>query len=250
MPEPPPPTGVQPGARLTTPRRRVALARYGLEFLSVFLAVGFAFALDNYAAYRRDRVAEYRIVADIRRGLQKDLLDLRENMMGHETALVSCAYFRRLALGEPVAPDSFQFHRRNLLRDYLNAQNTAGYVNLKSRGLEIIRDDSLRNSIVALYEYDYELVRKLEEQYAEGQFFLTYGDRLHDLFVDRVGFDSAGATATLEMPVTFTPRERHTLLFMVNDIAGNRRFTLRVYDGLLGNVQRVVALTESYRERR
>ena len=216
--------------------------KYLFEFASVFLAVFLAFALNNYATEQRDRKAEHRIISDIVQGLHKDLADIEENVFGHRAGLAACDYFRRLALGQKVGVDSFALGYYVVIRDFINAQNTAGYANLKSRGLEIIRDDSLRNSIVSLYEYDYSLVRKLEEEYAEQQYFAHYGERLDELLRPYITFDETGHTPQLLSAPVFEETERRELLLIMARIRSNRLFVLHVYDNLQQRIQTVLEL--------
>ncbi len=232
-----------PDPRPSKQRRvRRAAGRYLFEFASVFLAVFLAFALNNYAAEQRDRRAEERILADAKQGLTKDLVDLEGNMLGHRRGLAALEYFKKYALGQGVPLDSFGFQHFALLRDFINAQNTAGYENLKSRGLELVRDDSLRNRIVSLYEYDYTLIRKLEEEYGEQQFFTNYEERLNRILLDHLSVDDDGDIAMLADSKPLTPEEQKELLLILQSIWQNRRFTLGYYEQLEAQVKEVMAM--------
>ena len=57
-----------------------------------------------------------------------------------------------------VNSDSLMTYYRDLTRDFISIQNTAGYETLKSRGLELIKNDSLRLQIITLYEYNYKIL--------------------------------------------------------------------------------------------
>ena len=59
--------------------------------------------------------------------------------------------------------------------DYISIQNISGYETLKSNGLELIRDDSLRFEIITLYEYDYSILKKFEEEYENIMPFISWG---------------------------------------------------------------------------
>ena len=83
-------------------------------------------------------------------------------------------YFRDLIAKKPILQDSLIFHYFNLTRDFVSIQNISGYETLKSKGLELIENDSLRTNIISLYEYEYNTLRKLEEEYFELQFQENY----------------------------------------------------------------------------
>ena len=60
-------------------RNKSKLERYFFEFLSVFIAVIAAFGLNNWSEYRRDTIAEEKILIEIRNGLKSDLEELKIN---------------------------------------------------------------------------------------------------------------------------------------------------------------------------
>lgn len=64
--------------------------RYTFEFLSIFVAVVSAFALNNWNDNRRDEYAAEKILLEIQHGLDKDLEDININIFGHQTGINSC----------------------------------------------------------------------------------------------------------------------------------------------------------------
>ena len=55
---------------------RLFSRKYAFEFVSIFIAVISAFALNNWNDHRKDREAEEKILIEIDKGLDKDLYDL------------------------------------------------------------------------------------------------------------------------------------------------------------------------------
>ena len=129
--------------------------KYTFEFLSIFIAVISAFALENWNENRRDSLAESGILSEILNGLQKDLDDVRDNSYGHKQGIRACAFWRQVLSAESVNMDSVSQYFYILTRDFISIQNTSGYETLKSKGLELIKNDTLRTEINSLYEYDY-----------------------------------------------------------------------------------------------
>ena len=70
--------------------------KYIFEFLSIFIAVISAFALNNWNDNKNNRNAENKILIEINNGLEKDLNDIRTNQMGHEIGIKSVNYFKNL----------------------------------------------------------------------------------------------------------------------------------------------------------
>lgn len=70
--------------------------KYSVDFLSIFIAVISAFALNNWNDNRKDRIAESKILTEISNGLKKDLEDVKENKLGHEQGIKSVSFFKKL----------------------------------------------------------------------------------------------------------------------------------------------------------
>ncbi len=212
---------------------------YGFEFLSIFIAVISAFALNNWNNNRRDRNSENKILTEIANGLEKDLVDLKLNMSGHKDGLVACNYFRTLFSGQKINSDSILFNYFNLTRDYISIQNVAGYESLKSKGLELIKNDSLRLQIISLYEYDYNTLRKLEEDYSEMQFHQNYFREINDELAPIFQFDSKQRITGVSSPVNFEENQKKKVLLYLWKIEVNRNFILQYYSEIEKKIDQV-----------
>ncbi|OEK00184.1 hypothetical protein BFP97_01040 [Roseivirga sp. 4D4] len=155
-------------------KRDSGLYYFILEIFSIFLGVTIAFLASHWNDVRKDRITEQKILAELKVELGTDLSDIQNNINGHNLGLVAVNLFQRYCNGQPVDLDSLgQFFER-LHRDYLSITNTTAYETLKSKGLEIITNEELRNDIVRLYDFEYEILEKLEEQYTPAQFHQNY----------------------------------------------------------------------------
>jgi len=214
--------------------------KYGIEFLSVFIAVISAFALNNWNDNRKNHIAEEKILTEIYNGLQKDLVDLKANETGHKMGLYATVYFNNLLANNEVSKDSLLFHYYNLTRDFLSIQNTTGYEALKSKGLELIENDSLRSEIISLYEYEYEILRKLEEQYYESQFQENYFKDINQLISRSFEIDNNKTIIGINTPLNITEIEEKELLSYLWKIQQNRRFILFYYPVIMNKIEKVI----------
>lgn len=205
------------------------LTKYGFEFLSIFIAVISAFALNNWNENRRDAHSENKILIEISNGLEKDLDDIKLNKGGHKSGITACNYFREAFAGKVVKVDSLMIHYFNLTRDFVSIQNIAGYETLKSKGLELIKNDSLRLQIISLYEYDYNTLRKLEEEYSEMQFQESYFKEINVALAPHFKVDENGMIIGFDLPFKFQDRVRNELLLYLWKIQSNRIFILQFY---------------------
>jgi hypothetical protein len=90
-------------------------------------------------------------------------------------------FFGDLLKGYEIASDSINFHYLNLTNSATLNMNRSGYESLKSRGLELVREDSLRAKIIQRYGFDYLSLQKLEENSSVTQFFGNYFMPINDI---------------------------------------------------------------------
>lgn len=204
--------------------------KFGFEFLSIFIAVISAFALNNWNDNRKDRLTENKILTEISQGLEKDLSDIRENVSGHDEGIAAVFYFIKILNQDSVPTDSLMLHYFNLTRDYISIQNVAGYESLKSKGLELIQNDALRNSVVSLYEYDYQTLRKLEEEYTEMQFHEVYYNKLNSFITKNLRFNDKGIAVDINSPFNLTQTEHTEFMMILWKILSNRHFIMGMYN--------------------
>ncbi len=219
-------------------------SKFAFEFLSIFVAVISAFALNNWNDNRKDNVAEHNILEEISNGLEKDIKDTELNVMGHKYGLMACQFWRKVINDQAVNSDSIQFHYFNLLRDFISAQNTSGYENLKSRGLELIKNDSLRTAIISLYEYDYKTLKTLEEDYFEMQFHENYFKEFNELIAPNFQFDINGNILSIKLPLHLNMGDKNKLLSYLWKVESNRNFALQYYQVIETNIKELIAKIE------
>ena len=212
---------------------------YAFEFLSIFVAVISAFALNNWNENQRDHRAETKILTEILHGLEKDIWDVQENMTGHQQALKACAYFNRVILGQETNVDTVQNYYFGFIRDFISIQNTSGYETLKSRGLELVRNDSLRTDIISLYEYQYKTLKTLEEDYYELQFQENYFREMNQILAPHLQFDDQGDITGLSLPIDIGEEERQLFQSYLWKISFNRRWILKFYVALEKKIERL-----------
>lgn len=216
---------------------KIEWKKYAWEFLSIFVAVTTAFALNNWSDNRRDARAESKILLEIKNGLSKDIGDLKLNMHGHEAGIESCKFFRQMVNGEIVSQDSLMMKYVRLTRDFTSLQNRSGYETLKSRGLELMKNDSLRSELIALYEHDYYTLRKLEEGYEETQFQKNYFKDINNILAEHFNYDEKGNVTSINLPLKISSKEKSLMLSYLLKIQINRNFVLAYYKKVVNKVE-------------
>ncbi|MFY7827751.1 MAG: DUF6090 family protein [Flectobacillus sp.] len=214
-----------------------AIKKFGFEFLSIFIGVFAAFALDSWNETRKDKYVEIKILSEINNGLKQDIQDMELNMMGHKEGIEATTFFQKAILSLPINHDSTNVYYFRLFRDFISTQNSSGYQTLKSKGLEIIDNDSLRFQILSLYENDYNSIRKLEEEYSELQFHKNYYAKFNDCFAENLIFDTKGVVKGMNSPLALTTKQKNILLLDLYRIKRNRMFVLSIYEDIIVKIK-------------
>lgn len=204
--------------------------KFGFEFLSIFIAVVAAFALNNWNENRKADNSENKILIEIANGLKKDLEDIKENKLGHKYGILACNYFRKALSDKNLSPDSLRIYYNSLTRDFISIQNTAGYETLKSKGLELVKNDSLRLQIISLYEFDYQVLRKLEEEYSEMQFQENYFKEMNKSLAPNFNFNDKNMISGIKLPIEIPNDEKKIFLLYLMKIQGNRNYLVNYYN--------------------
>lgn len=210
-----------------------------MEFLSILIAVITAFALNNWNENRRDNQASNKILVEISNGLNKDLEDIDINMAGHEEGIKSCKFWRKVLSNQKVNQDSLRQYYLSLTRDFFSAQNISGYETLKSRGLELLKNDSLRFDIISLYEYDYVSLKTMEENYYEMQFQENYFKEFNRLIAPYFEFDDKGEIVKLNTPLSVDTDVKKVIFSYLWKIEKNREFIIAYYASMEHKIDRI-----------
>ncbi len=214
--------------------------KYTFEFLSIFVAVISAFALNNWNDARNARHAEEKILLEIKNGIQTDMEDFDSNVANHELALRANVFYRDLINGKDLKQDSAAYFNILLFRDFTPIVNLSGYESLKSSGMKTIKDDRLRFDIIKLYDYHYNIITKLEDEIEEMSSYSNYFHRTNEVLHPFMIFDDQGRLRGFESPVKISDNERKELLSYLWRLEINRRFKLSRYDRMQKEMQKVI----------
>jgi len=126
---------------------RHLLAEIGVTTLGILIAV----AVNAWWQHRQDRRTELDAIREMRAVLVVDLADLRDDLSRYQRVDRSTRLLlERLQAGLPYAPglDTI-FGAQLIFRRHLS--NSTAYESLRSRGLGLIGDDSLRLAVIDFY---------------------------------------------------------------------------------------------------
>jgi hypothetical protein len=152
--------------KLAAQNRAMAYMRYAIgEILLVVIGILIALQVNNWNESRKNKKTEHQILNEILIDLGFAKRDLKNIVKNEETSLRLAEKFKSKMLHKAPIFDSVTENLTILARGYQFTPQTSGYQNLKSVGLDIIRNDSLRKSITALYDVWFDIALKKGTNY-------------------------------------------------------------------------------------
>ncbi|NOT73524.1 MAG: hypothetical protein HOP08_01260 [Cyclobacteriaceae bacterium] len=139
--------------------------RYALgEIILVVLGILIALQIDTtYTNYQLEKT-EVKYLTEIKNNLKFDLNDIQFNIDFNVKRLRSNLVVLQYLNKEIPYSDSIGFHLSNLPYSARTLPNNSTYETVKSKGLDIISNDSLRQRITTLYDFGYKNVIDFESK--------------------------------------------------------------------------------------
>jgi hypothetical protein len=133
------------------------------EFVLVFLGILIALQVDNWNQDRKDRKLEKVLLNELLVNLQSDLSDVEYNINYHSRFLKSSEIVLEYLEGSDPYHDSLETHFGNLNGATVFMENISAYESLKSIGIDLISNDTLRQMITNLYSVWYDYILSVEQ---------------------------------------------------------------------------------------
>ena len=125
------------------------------EILLVMVGILLALQVNNWNENRKKELLEVELLKELKSNLQQDINDMKSNVFIHQQSINSANII--LTVFERGLPenDSLNIHfaRVPLVPQFLPTRSA--YNNIQTEGIRIIKNESLRNSILKLYEKSY-----------------------------------------------------------------------------------------------
>lgn len=131
------------------------------EILLVMIGILLALQVNNWNEDRKIRILEAEILEDLLINLKRDLTDITSNIQLTTNTIRSTEILLDQIEADSPYHDSLAIHLGQSFwwTDFL--PTTSAYEVLKSKGLDIIRDKSLRTQLQELYEFSYQRTSNL-----------------------------------------------------------------------------------------
>lgn len=133
------------------------------EILLVVIGILIALQINNNNETRKLKQKEIILLTELKSNLQEDMVDLEYNINNNKIRLQSNKVIRSAIQQRIPFNDSLKFHFGNIMGNFQLTENTAAWENLKSIGLDLISNDSLRSNLSNLYSTRYKYLENLEK---------------------------------------------------------------------------------------
>lgn len=135
------------------------------EIVLVVIGILIALELNNRNTEFQAEKEELKLLCEMRDNLATDLEDCHWNIRKQEDLKRSnLAVLKHLESRSPFH-DSLIHHYGNLIYSTTQKRNMSTYDHLKSKGIDLVRNDSLRRNITTVYSERYYFIEKLELEY-------------------------------------------------------------------------------------
>jgi len=161
------------------------------EILLVVLGILIALQINNWNEDRKLRQVEIKILKELREGFKADTSDLNINIDALKYASESGQIILNQLNSSAPYHDSLSVHFARSLQLTRLISNDGPYAVLKSKGLDLISNDSLRKEIVTIHDNTYESMRIWEKGFFVSDRYIQ--EQCLDLF-DVVQYFELGST--------------------------------------------------------
>ncbi len=138
------------------------------ELILIVAGILIALYINNLNENRKDRDFERKIVTEIESSLERDLVSQIETRISRSEQIVEAGTIVLSFLREEIPyHDSLQVHFWRLNWVITFEPQSTSFDRLKSKGIEILRNEELRTELLTLYDYTYPRMEFFVEGYNE-----------------------------------------------------------------------------------
>ncbi|GAB4236674.1 MAG: hypothetical protein Tsb0034_11410 [Ekhidna sp.] len=213
-----------------------------IEVAVVTVGILIAYQLNAWKEERNQRATEKHILKEIKTNLTLDLHDLNMNLRGHQRGSSFIDSLKKISKRKEYDPN-IPVYLSNSLRDYIFVPQTSAFETLKSKGVEIISNDSLRISILRMYDFNYTLLKELESNYLASQF------HPHLLYIVDAYFQSFNVNDLESIRPKYsnsTWLSNADVMTKLDIVRTERNFNMEIYQQTIREVEKLIDEIDSY----
>jgi Family of unknown function (DUF6090) len=122
------------------------------EIFLVMIGILLALQVNNWNELRKKDHLEINILKELKNNLENDQIDINENIEWHTKSIYSSQLITKIIDDKIPYNDSLDYHFSSILIFPMFLPTRTAYESLNNHGARLIKNDSLRFSIIGLYE--------------------------------------------------------------------------------------------------
>jgi len=154
------------------------------EIILVVIGILIALQINNNSETKKARIFEQKMLFELKNALQNDIIFFKEHLIGKrmQTEQEASQFFENYFINGTIEKDSVNYYYSRLNKGLQITYNKGPYEALKSTGIDKVKNDSLRNKIIDLYEFKLPRHTGLITHYLEfsGKHITTHSDNIRD----------------------------------------------------------------------
>jgi hypothetical protein len=140
---------------------------YGFETIVIIVGILGAFALESLYDNKKMKETEYKLLNEMVSGLKRDIFTLDFNITLHEGGARACQIILESFAQDLSYHDSLSQYFSMTHNYTAFAPNSGAYESIKSLGLEIIQNDTIRLETIGLYEQGHIIIQENNKIFRE-----------------------------------------------------------------------------------
>ena len=134
------------------------------EIILVVIGILIALQVNNANQNRKERKVELKVLRTIQSDISQDIVNLDSMIKWERTFVAGNEQLITLLKNDTITYETgMDSLFGNINRYYVFYPQRIGYESLKSGGMDLLRSDSLKENIVMLYDFHYELIAETME---------------------------------------------------------------------------------------
>jgi hypothetical protein len=210
------------------------------EIILIVIGILIALSINNANDSKNQRQKELTLLIEMRQNLQTDIKDLDFNIQGSAKRIQANEIILKALQERVPMHDSLKPYYGNIIGNFQLSSNTAAWENLKSVGLDLVSNDSIRNSISNLYTVKYTYLDNVTKGVDDGHQWNT----LYPQFLDLINIEQFWVSAEPVSHVALMDNRKFQETLKMNLFI--RNFMLKQYKTVHNDVNSLLAQIERH----
>lgn len=215
--------------KLAAENKPIKYLRYAIgEIVLVVIGIVIALQINNWNEKRKEAVFEHKVLNEIITSIHQNIFYLDRGIKTNNEAIQSCRIILNHFENDLPYSDSLDYHFSSSLQWFYPSLNNNAYESLKSYGLHLIKNDTIRETLGRIYEWKYmEILNTRQDEY----FYGTVSPVITDLF------ESYEFSGSMKPYNYYELKKSKKYKHILRTLISNRKLQNQLWKGMKANRQ-------------